>query len=56
MDDMPMLIERYREQMRECIESMDRRLQAATSKTRPDAGFLAGWTVEVSLATACAWC
>jgi 1-acyl-sn-glycerol-3-phosphate acyltransferase len=29
MDDMPMLIERCREQMRECIESMDRQLRAA---------------------------
>jgi 1-acyl-sn-glycerol-3-phosphate acyltransferase len=29
MDDMPMLIDQCREQMRECIESMDRQLQAA---------------------------
>jgi 1-acyl-sn-glycerol-3-phosphate acyltransferase len=29
MDDMPMLIHQCREQMRECIESMDRQLQAA---------------------------
>ncbi|MGE8098467.1 1-acylglycerol-3-phosphate O-acyltransferase [Pseudomonas fluorescens] len=29
MDDMPMLIAQCREQMRECIESMDRQLQAA---------------------------
>jgi 1-acyl-sn-glycerol-3-phosphate acyltransferase len=29
MDDMPKLIEQCREQMRECIESMDRQLQAA---------------------------
>ena len=29
MDDMPMLINQCREQMRECIDSMDRQLQAA---------------------------
>ena len=29
LDDMPLLIARCREQMRECIESMDRQLQAA---------------------------
>jgi 1-acyl-sn-glycerol-3-phosphate acyltransferase len=29
LDDMPMLIAQCREQMRECIESMDRQLQAA---------------------------
>ena len=29
MDDMPMLIEQCREQMRECIEALDHQLQAA---------------------------
>jgi 1-acyl-sn-glycerol-3-phosphate acyltransferase len=29
LDDMPMLIAQCREQMRECIDSMDRQLQAA---------------------------